>query len=300
MLFRSLSEEVRWGRFVQRPDVESCLLKAAAAGHWVAALDACATLKKLAGSEQTGTVCSDTAASASATSSDGGWRCCVDSAGRSAVNVAADHGHWLTAWVLGEKAQMQVSHPDDEQVLAAVQRGAKLAAQLRAEADSAKQAAIEAEKSSGPKVIQVDDDLPPEDGGHDSGSGSDAGFGSNEWDAYEDEIASLLMGKNMMRPDKSKKCPKKKKSKMVSEKFFSSIACSSSAVPIEWELERAPARTGVRSKMTARKAVRSKMTARKTTLRHADGIPQPVRARMPKAVAGKVSKAKKPTLFDEW
>lgn len=164
MLFPALTREP-WGRTLQRSDVESCLLKAAAAGHWVAALDLCATVKQLsvaAVAEQE----DRSGRSSTAMSLD---CCCVDPKGQSLVGVAADHGHWFTAWVLVEKAKMNISHLlDDEAVSAAVQRGAELASQVKATQmkaeESARQAAAAAaateaaEKSSEPQVIHVDDD----------------------------------------------------------------------------------------------------------------------------------------------
>ena len=161
MLFPALAREHgQWGRTLQRSDVEGCLLKAAAVGHWVAALDACATIKQQAAAS--GAENGASGANTTATSLD----CCVDSKGRSAVGVAADHDQWFTAWVLAEKAKMNIVHRDDEVVMSAVQRGAELAAQVQAAHAKADERVQQAAKNSGPQVIHVDDDLPQSDDEH--------------------------------------------------------------------------------------------------------------------------------------
>lgn len=253
MLFTVLAEEPRWGRAIHQSDVESCLLKAAAAGHWVAALDACGILNELAASGQTGTASSSTNAARvnASVSSCSACRCCVDCDGRSAANVAADHGHWFTAWVLAEKLKMQVSHPEDEEVLAAVKRGAELEAQVKVDDESAKQQeATEAQKCSGPRVIHVDDDLPPPEDDSDSDSSCDTGGNAvDDWYEQNEEelLAACRLGASLLNKDASKfhrnlftKRKKKKRSDMAQRKVLNPFAVPSNLVSRK-AIERAAA-----------------------------------------------------------
>lgn len=179
-----------WGRTLPQEEWIGVLAKTAALGHWQALCD---VLNVVSSCEGPGP---DTRTS---------LLCAVDSAGRTVAEIAAQNGHWLTAWFLVNKcgATCRDGGPRlTPALVAALERGACLAAEVQEAAAAMLKAKVEsanttankrAASGGGCRVIHVDDDLPAEDSGDDSDSHVD------RWSAYQpawedDEESAAIEG----------------------------------------------------------------------------------------------------------
>ena len=172
------SDGCMWGRTLARGEWFGVLAKVAASGQWQALYD---VLSLVSAGDGPG---ADTKTA---------LLCDVDSSGRKIAEIAAQNGHWVTAWLLVNKCGAGDGGSDATPALiAALERGTCLASELQKAAAlkvkvESNAAAIKAVANPGCRVIHVDDDLPAEESGDDSHSNLND-YPDADWNRHHPEV----------------------------------------------------------------------------------------------------------------